>query len=64
MRGFKLIDYDIHCHYNNDEDEIIQNYCNKNEVPVIAISEEAVIEIINGKINRYLGNGIIKIFEK
>ncbi len=64
LNGFNLINFDIHCHYNQDDDRLVKNYVNLNNISVIAIPEECVVEVENGKINRYLGTGILKAFEK
>jgi dipeptidase E len=64
LNGFSLLNFDIHCHYNKKDDNLIRKYINSNNKSVITISEESVVEVINGKVNRYLGNGIVKVFEK
>ena len=65
LSGFNLLDYDVHCHYisEKEENEAIMRYCAQNQVIVIAISEEAVVEVINRGITRNLGTGIVKFFE-
>jgi len=64
LTGFNLIDSDIHCHYDENTDfELVKNYSIENKRKVIAIAEENVVEIVNGKVKRILGTSNVKIFE-
>lgn len=64
LTGLNVVDYDIHCHYNEKTDfELISKYSKTNKRKVIAIPEENVVLILNGKINKVFGTKEIKIFE-
>jgi len=63
LTGFNLINYDIFCHYTETSDKkSAQEYSKLAKRKLIAIPEECVVEITNGKINRMFGTEKVELF--
>ncbi len=66
LEGYGLIDYDVCCHYDEDDSNNyeIKQYVNDNKMSVLALSEECVVCVDNLGIEKVGNLGCLKFFEK